>query len=140
MQEWKYNRARVYMEFEDEAHAVPPPFNVLWNCARAPRAFYKFMRRVRVRRQVVNTQLRTPMCTAQAPTRDKADVYGELLLRLFDRYREHNQQTWKTIGQLDVEVRAHCRQLLQVASIQKIDKSPPSIISDESCKVEAYNR
>lgn len=28
--EWKYMRARVWIDYESELHAAPPPLNVLW--------------------------------------------------------------------------------------------------------------
>jgi hypothetical protein len=72
MQEWKHNRARVYIEFEDEAHAVPPPFNILWNCARVPRALYTFVRRVR---QVVNTLTHAQVHRAGANARQDRRIW-----------------------------------------------------------------
>lgn len=42
--EWKYVRARVWLEFEDDAHAVPPPLNLVWYLVRGIASLVQLLR------------------------------------------------------------------------------------------------
>ena len=110
MVEWKYNRARVYMEFEDEAHAVPPPFNFIWTLVGGCATMWRTARQSTAKWQwptgvVVDAQVREHA--------EQATAYNALMLRLYERYRQHSQQSWKCVAELETG---------------KIDTATPSII------------